>query len=221
MLHTASQGGKLKAHSTCVSHICAVLILYVPMIGLSLVNRFVKHSSPVIHITMADIYLLVPPILNPIIYSIKKKQIRQGFLLLLLLLLSPFSHVWLCVTPYTAAHQAPLSLGFSRQEHRSGLPFPSPMHESEKWKWSRSVVSDHQRPHGLQPSRLLHPWDFPGKSTGMGCHCPLQRLLRDIIIQNDQVCSHLEDIWSPFNLYIHFLHPEDNLSEILRPILYI
>ena len=40
-----------------------------------------------------------------------------------------------------AAHQAP-SLGFSRQEHWSGLPFPSPMHESEKWKGSRSVVSD-------------------------------------------------------------------------------
>ena len=49
---------------------------------------------------------------------------------------SSFSHVWLCATPQTAAHQAPLSLGFSRQEHRSGLPFPSPMHESEKWKWS-------------------------------------------------------------------------------------
>ena len=40
------------------------------------------------------------------------------------------------------AHQAPPSLGFSRQEHWSGLPFPSPMHESEKWKWSCSVVSD-------------------------------------------------------------------------------
>ena len=64
-----------------------------------------------------------------------------------------------------AAHQAPLSLGFSRQEHWSGLPFPSPMHESEKWKWSRSVVSDSLRLHGLQPTRLLHPWDFPGKST--------------------------------------------------------
>ena len=47
------------------------------------------------------------------------------------------------------------------------------MHESEKWKWSRSVVSDSQRPHGLQPTRLLHPWDFPGKSTGVGCHCLL------------------------------------------------
>ena len=53
-------------------------------------------------------------------------------LLLLLLLLSHFSRVRLCVTPQVAAHQAPPSLGFSRQEHWSGLPFPSPMHESEK-----------------------------------------------------------------------------------------
>ena len=52
--------------------------------------------------------------------------------LLLLLLLSRFSCVRLCATPQTAAHQAPPSLGFSRQEHWSGLPFPSPMQESEK-----------------------------------------------------------------------------------------
>ena len=47
-------------------------------------------------------------------------------------LLSRFSRVRLCATPETAAHQAPPSLGFSRQEHWSGLPFPSPVHESEK-----------------------------------------------------------------------------------------
>ena len=52
-------------------------------------------------------------------------------LLLLLLLLSRFSRVWLCATPQTAAHQALPSLGFNRQEHWSGLPFPSPMRESE------------------------------------------------------------------------------------------
>ena len=91
------------------------------------------------------------------------------------MLLSHFSRVQLCVTPEMAAHQAPLSLGFSRQEHWSGLPFPSPMHESEKWKESRSVVSDSLRPHGLQPTRLLRPWDFPGKSTGVGCHCLLRK----------------------------------------------
>ena len=65
-------------------------------------------------------------------------EIKKHFLLgrkamtHLLLLLSRFSHVQLCATPQTAAHQAPLSLGFSRQEQWSGLPFLSPMHESEK-----------------------------------------------------------------------------------------
>ena len=93
---------------------------------------------------------------------------------LLLLLLSCFSCVWLCATPETAAHQAPPSLGFSRQEHWSGLPFPSPMHESEKWKWSRSVVYDFERPHRLQPTRLFRQWDFPGKCTGVGYHCLLR-----------------------------------------------
>ena len=93
---------------------------------------------------------------------------------LLLLLLSHFSRVRLCAAPQTAAHQAPPSLGFSRQEYWSGLPFPSPMHESEKWKWSCSVMSDSYWPHGLQPTRLLHPWDFPGKSTWVGCHCLLR-----------------------------------------------
>ena len=50
---------------------------------------------------------------------------------LLLLLLRRFSRVRLYGTPEMAARQAPLSLGLSRQEHWSGLPFPSPMHESE------------------------------------------------------------------------------------------
>ena len=64
------------------------------------------------------------------------------------MLLSCFSHVQLCATPYTAAHQAPLSLGFSRQEHWSGLPFPSP----NAWKLKVKVKS-------LSPVRLLAtPW---------------------------------------------------------------
>ena len=49
-------------------------------------------------------------------------------LLLLLLLLSRFSHVWLLVIPWTAAYQAPPSMGFSRQEYCSGMPLPSPFH---------------------------------------------------------------------------------------------
>ena len=92
--------------------------------------------------------------------------------LLLLLLLSRFSRVRLCATPETAAHHASPSLGFSRREHWSGLPFPSPMHESEKWKWSRSVVPDSWWPHGLQPTRLLYPWIFQARVLEWGCYCP-------------------------------------------------
>ena len=62
-----------------------------------------------------------------------RREVKErGDICMLLLLLSHFSRVRLCVTPWTAAHQAPLSLGSSRQEHWSGLSFPSPMHESEK-----------------------------------------------------------------------------------------
>ena len=56
----------------------------------------------------------------------------------------------------------------------SGLPFPSPMHESEKWKWSRSAMSDSLQPHGLQPARLLCPWNSPGQNTGVGSCSLLQ-----------------------------------------------
>ena len=120
---------------------------------------------------------------------------------LLLLLLSCFSHVWLCATPLTAAHQAPPSLGFSRQEYWSGLPFPSPMHESEKWKVKVKSLSHVW----LQPTRLLHPWDFPGESTGVGCHCLLRAydyrmkingpwkkecFYKALVLNQGRICSH-------------------------------
>ena len=47
---------------------------------------------------------------------------------------------------------------------------------SNAWKWSRAVMSDSVRPHGLQPTRFLRPWDFPGKSTGVGRQCLLHHL---------------------------------------------
>ena len=64
---------------------------------------------------------------------------------------------------------------------------------SNAWKWSRSVVSDSSRPHGLQPTRLLCPWDFPGKSTGVGCHCLLRRRWLVTIIR---ICSLKNIYWS-------------------------
>ena len=66
--------------------------------------------------------------LEPIIQSEVSQKEKDKYSMLL----SHFSRVRLCATPWTAAQQAPPSLGLSRQEHWSGLPFPSPMHESEK-----------------------------------------------------------------------------------------
>ena len=108
----------------------------------------------------------------------------------MLLLLSRFSHVRLCATPQTAAHQAPPSLEFSRQEHWSGVLFPSPMRESEKWKGSLSVMSDSSWPHRLQPTGLLHPWDFPGKGTGVGCHHLLWVSMLALVISHRFDYSH-------------------------------
>ena len=64
--------------------------------------------------------------------------------------------------------------------------------ESEKSKWSRSVVSDSLRLHGLQPTRLLRPWDSPGESTGEGCHCLLH--LSILMVSNSKFYF-LPTIW--------------------------
>ena len=81
-------------------------------------------------------------------------------LLLLLLLLSRFSRVRLCATPEMAAHQAPPSLGFSRQEHWSGLPFPSPI--------SKHRVSYIRLPGGSDGKESTCIAGDPGSTTGSG-----------------------------------------------------
>jgi len=74
-------------------------------------------------------------------------------------MLSRFSHVQLCVTLWTAVHQAPLSTGFSRQEYWSGLPFPSPtsLQNSVGRVWNPSVltVSPDDHNHLWMLSRML------------------------------------------------------------------
>ncbi|XP_078515160.1 olfactory receptor 51G2-like [Lissotriton helveticus] len=77
-LKVTSKAECLKAFSTCVSHICVVLIFYIPLIGLTLAHRYGKNASPVLHVTMGLAYLCVPPALNPIIYSIKTRKIKNA-----------------------------------------------------------------------------------------------------------------------------------------------
>ena len=73
----------------------------------------------------------------------------------------------------------------------------------EKGKWSRSVVSDSSRPHGLQPTRLLRPCDFPGKSTVVGCHCLLHTIIKNYkeITKENKECEELL-IESAFSTWI-------------------
>ncbi|XP_051679199.1 olfactory receptor 51A4-like isoform X1 [Oryctolagus cuniculus] len=77
VLSIASQKERFKVLNTCVSHVCAVLIFYVPIISLSVIYRLSKHSSPISRILMADVFLLVPPLMNPIVYCVKSQQIRM------------------------------------------------------------------------------------------------------------------------------------------------
>ncbi|XP_053418552.1 olfactory receptor 51I2-like [Nycticebus coucang] len=77
VLAIASQEERLKTLNICVSHICAVLIFYVPMVSVSMVHRFGKHAPEYVHKFISLVYLFVPPMLNPIIYSIKMKEIHR------------------------------------------------------------------------------------------------------------------------------------------------
>lgn len=80
VLSIASSDERQKAFNTCISHISAVAIFYIPLISLSLVHRY-GHSAPAfVHTVMANVFLLIPPVLNPIIYSVKTKQIRKAIL---------------------------------------------------------------------------------------------------------------------------------------------
>ncbi|XP_042700013.2 olfactory receptor 51G2-like [Chrysemys picta bellii] len=76
VLSIVSQAECLRALNTCVSHLCAVLLFYTPEIGLSVIHRFGKKSSPFLQILLGYISLLVPPLINPIVYSLKSKHLR-------------------------------------------------------------------------------------------------------------------------------------------------
>ncbi|XP_076968281.1 olfactory receptor 52A1-like [Tamandua tetradactyla] len=67
---------RFKAFNTCIAHICVFLQLYLLAFFSFFTHRFGSHIPPYIHILFSSIYLLFPPFLNPLVYSIKNKQIR-------------------------------------------------------------------------------------------------------------------------------------------------
>ncbi|XP_008173785.2 olfactory receptor 51G2-like [Chrysemys picta bellii] len=80
VLRIASHAECLTALNTCVSHLCAVLLFYTPEIGVSLLYRFGKGSSPLLQILLGYISLVVPPLMNPIVYSVKCKHLRVSII---------------------------------------------------------------------------------------------------------------------------------------------
>ncbi|KAM6173952.1 olfactory receptor 52M1 [Erethizon dorsatum] len=79
----ATPEARLKTLGTCSSHVCAILIFYVPIVVSSLIHRFGHHVSPPIHTLLANFYLLIPPILNPVVYAVCTRKIRERLLQIL------------------------------------------------------------------------------------------------------------------------------------------
>ncbi|XP_070605471.1 olfactory receptor 52K1-like [Erythrolamprus reginae] len=77
VLSLATKEEQHKALGTCLSHVCAILVFYLPVVLSSVIHRFGHQVPAYIHILLANFYLLFPPMMNPIIYGVQTKQIRE------------------------------------------------------------------------------------------------------------------------------------------------
>ena len=104
-------------------------------------------------------------------------------------------YIYICMYIYIHVDCTSHSISRDVSNYRNNKNlFPLPLRSSSSV--SHSVVSDSLRPHGLSPTRLLCPWDSPGKNTGMGCHSLLQGIfptqgLNPGLLHYRQILCHL------------------------------
>ncbi|CAM5074923.1 unnamed protein product [Eretmochelys imbricata] len=79
-----TKDARLKTFGTCGSHLCVILAFYIPHLFSALTQRFGHNVALHFHVLMSNMYLLVPPMLNPIIYGAKTQEIRDRLLQLFL-----------------------------------------------------------------------------------------------------------------------------------------
>uniref|UniRef100_G3TY52 G-protein coupled receptors family 1 profile domain-containing protein n=1 Tax=Loxodonta africana TaxID=9785 RepID=G3TY52_LOXAF len=78
IMKLGAQDRNWRSLQTCARHLCTVFVFYLPLISLSVLHRYTQDTSPIQYTTMSNAYLLMTPLLNPLVYSLKSRQIQAA-----------------------------------------------------------------------------------------------------------------------------------------------